>query len=86
MWIDTRDCVPLMDGTYMVQTVTDEVTTMDYTAEGGWNTYYDRVDGKLQGEDLDPTGVYIVKWYKLPAPQKVTKERYNEWMVQEVTR
>ena len=50
MWIDTRDCVPLTDGYYLVQSVYGEITGFMYTHEGGWNTRYDR-NGSLSADN-----------------------------------
>lgn len=78
-WTDTRNCVPLVDGDYIIQTVFGSITTMMYTFKGGWNTYYD-TDGVLHGEDpIDDR--YIARWYfpeKPPAVPKLWEKEYLE--------
>ena len=84
MWIDTRDCVPLADGTYVVQTVYSAVTSMFYTTEGGWNTHRDS-DGNLSTESAIADG-YVVRWHDVETPPEVPKEwldEYFESMIEE---
>jgi hypothetical protein len=76
MWIDTRDCVPLTDGEYLVQTIYGEVKPLDYTHEGGWNTHYE--GDKLFGAYAIRND-YVARWYKVdnpPAVPKAWKEEY----------
>ena len=78
MWIDTRDCVPLADGEYMVQTVYSRVTGMNYTHEAGWNTHRDE-DGTLHKENAMNDG-YVVRWHQMMMPMAVPKEWLEEYM------
>ena len=78
MWTDTRDCVPLADGIYTVQTVTNEVTSMSYTFDRGWNTFRD-CDGNLRGEEDASMQLYVVRWLEYEQPPKVPKEWVDEW-------
>lgn len=72
MWIDTRDCVPIADGSYWVQTVYGDVTPMSYTYEYGWNTSY--------GDNGEPNNKYamndgyIARWHKVDYPPAVPQE------------
>ena len=76
MWIDTRECVPLEDGFYLVQTVTGEVIGYEYTHEAGWNTHYDD-EGHLHDKNaIEDT--YIARWYKATKPKPVP----DEWWVE----
>ena len=77
MWIDTRDCVPFIDGEYMVQTINGRVTSMNYTSEAGWNTHYDN-DGKLC-KDNAVIGTYVVRWLDAPKPKAIPKEWVDEF-------
>ena len=77
MWVDTRDCVPLMDGCYLVQTVYGEIEGYKYTANGGWNTYYDR-DGKLH-TDHAIERTYVARWLYTEAPDEVPTEWVDEF-------
>ena len=77
MWIDTRDCVPLTDGEYSVQTVYGDVCVMSYTREGGWNTHYE--DGKLITKNAI-RDMYVARWFEIPQPKEVPEEWFNEYM------
>lgn len=84
MWIDTRDCVPLADGEYYTQNVLGRIMPMNYTSEGGWNTYRDE-DGTLRGSGLISGDLYIARWYKISTPPDIPKEWYEEWYRKAVT-
>lgn len=71
MWVDSKDCVPLMDGRYWVQTVYGAIEPLEYTHEGGWNTY--KVDGKLFDKYAMPNR-YIVRWHKVDYPPAIPEE------------
>lgn len=76
MWIDTRDCVPLTDGYYLVQSVYGEITGFMYTHEGGWNTRYDR-NGNLSADSaIEDT--YVARWYDAEQPKEVPTEWVDE--------
>lgn len=77
MWIDTKECVPFADGEYLVQTVYGRVASMNYTHKAGWNTHFDS-DGVLHGDSAFPYE-YVVRWYKVPKPDAVPKERLEEY-------
>ena len=81
MWIDTRDCVPLTDGEYVVQTVHGRVTTMNYTVKAGWNTHYD-YEGNLS-KDNAMDCFYIVRWHDMSTPRSVPKEWLDEYRERE---
>ena len=76
-WIDTRDCLPLLNGIYLVQTVYGEVTPMNYTFDGGWNTHKDS-EGNLSDESAMPD-TYVVRWYQHDAPKAVPKSWVDEY-------
>ena len=69
MWIDTRNCVPLADGFYLVQTVYGAITGYDYTHEGGWNTRYD-YKGNLHTDSAIENS-YVARWYDVERPKDV---------------
>ena len=75
-WIDTRDCVPLEDGFYLVQTVYGEVYGYNYTSAGGWNTFY-TTEGELRDKSAINDG-YVVRWFNAPKPDAVPEEWYEE--------
>ena len=77
MWIDTRDCVPLLDGEYIVQTVYGRVTSMNYTHKAGWNTHY--ADGVLNDENA-MDNLYVVRWHSTTSPKAVPKEWKEEYL------
>lgn len=77
MWIDTRECVPLADGEYYVQTVYGGVKTMYYTYEGGWNTHRDP-DGTLHTKNAINDG-YVCRWCKVEAPPTVPTEWADDY-------
>ena len=83
MWVDTRECVPLVDGEYMVQTVYGRVILMNYTYKGGWNTHYINEDGELD-DDSAMSNLYVVRWHSVDTPKSVPKEWYNEYWQKEV--
>ena len=75
-WVDTRDCEPLADGNYYIQTVFGEIDTIHYTFKGGWNTRY--YNGELSIEyAYHPK--YVARWYRIPAPPKVPQEWQDEF-------
>ena len=74
-WVDTRNCVPLADGYYLVQTVYGGITGLNYTHEGGWNTSYR--NGELHADSrIEDT--YIARWYDAEAPKPVPEEWADE--------
>lgn len=81
MWVDTRDCVPLNDGTYAVQTVYGDVVPMGYTYKGGWNTSHN-IDGSLHtAHKLD--NFYVVRWCIITAPPEIPQAWKNEYRTKE---
>ena len=76
MWIDTRECVPLEDGFYLIQTVFGEINGYSYTNAGGWNTRY-TFDGKLSDKSVIENS-YVARWYKAERPAPVPEEWENE--------
>ena len=80
MWIDTRDCVPLTDGEYIVQTVYGRTTLMNYTRKGGWNTHYE--DGTLHTDNAI-CDLYVVRWFDIPQPKEVPEEWFKEYWAHE---
>lgn len=81
MWIDTRECIPLADGEYMVQTVSGDVTLMNYTFKAGWNTHYDK-NGVLYS-DKAIENEWVARWFKVPAPPEVPKKWKDEYLRKE---
>ena len=79
MWIDTRDCVPLIDGEYLVQTVYGRVTSMNYTYEGGWNTHIDGNTGEVKCTENAFDNLYVVRWYRHTQPKAVPEAWYDEY-------
>ena len=77
MWTDTKDCVPLTDGNYLVQTVYGDVASMLYTTAGGWNTHIDQ-NGVLCDESAIEDG-YVARWYDVPTPPEVPQAWYEEY-------
>lgn len=77
MWIDTRECVPLADGAYYVQTVYGDVKTMSYTHEGGWNTHREP-ENVLYAENAINDG-YVVRWCSVETPPPVPTEWKEEY-------
>lgn len=71
-WIDTRDCVPLEDGYYLVQTIYGEVYGYSYTSAGGWNTFYN-YKGELHSGSAINDG-YVARWFNAPKPKAVPKK------------
>lgn len=76
MWIDTRDCVPLEDGYYLVQTVFGEITGYSYTHKAGWNTRYDH-HGNLCAKSAIENS-YVARWYSTAKPMPIPEEWVNE--------
>ena len=76
MWIDTRDYVPIEDGTYLVQSVFGELLGLDYTLQGGWNTKCDK-DGNLH-DDSAVAYTYVARWYEAEKPDTVPEEWTQE--------
>lgn len=79
MWIDMKDCVPLADGEYLVQTVFGAVTPMTYTTEGGWNTYKDD-EGLHNDRAIGET--YVARWYNVETPAAVPAEWLDAYMAE----
>lgn len=79
-WVDTREREPLIAGEYMAQTVYGRVTTITYTPEGGWNTYYES-DGTPSNDGITKFewSRYIVRWLDVPEPPAVPKEWKDEY-------
>lgn len=71
-WIDTSNCEPLEDGTYLVQTIFGDLRGYDYTLKGGWNTMYLR-NGELHTVSAINDG-YVVRWLSVDKPPKVPEE------------
>lgn len=80
MWIDTRDCVPLEDGEYIIQTVYGRTAPMDYTRAGGWNTHYE--DGVLITNNAI-CDLYVARWFDIPQPKEVPEEWFDEYWAYE---
>lgn len=78
MWIDTRDYVPIKDGTYLVQTVFGELLGLDYTLQGGWNTKYDRHGLLMMDSAIAYT--YVARWYEAEKPDSVPEEWQTEFL------
>lgn len=76
MWIDTRDYLPIADGTYLVQTVFGELTGLKYTLQGGWNTSYDKHGLLHMDSAIIPT--YVARWYEADKPDEVPDEWTQE--------
>lgn len=77
-WIDTRNCEPLEDGTYLIQTIFGEIRGYSYTLKGGWNTHYTN-----KGELVDDSAIndgYVVRWLLAKKPPVVPVEREDEYM------
>lgn len=76
-WIDTRDCVPIADGYYLVQTVFGELLGLPYTLDGGWNTrqYSDGLD-----KDSAIESTYVARWLMHDKPKAVPKEWTDEFL------
>ena len=72
MWIDTRDCEPIADGSYWVQTIYGDVTSMSYTYEYGWNTSYG--DNEEPNNKYAMNDGYIARWHKVDYPPAVPQE------------
>ena len=79
MWVDTKDSVPIIDGTYLVQTVDGNITPLMYTVKGGWNTHYDDVSGDLSDKNALPM-MYVARWFEVPTPQDVPTEWKKEYL------
>ena len=77
MWEDNASRMPDADGIYVVQTIYDDVTSMQYTIEGGWNTHREP-NGKLYDEVAIERG-YVARWYKVTKPQPVPQEWKDEY-------
>lgn len=77
MWINARERLPEKNGTYMMQTVFGEVSTILYTVKGCWNSYYS--DGLLHDENSWKNDGYIVRWFDVPKPDPVPTEWYKEY-------
>lgn len=78
MWLDTRECIPLADGEYVVQTVFGSVQALQYTHKAGWNTYYD-CKGVLQ-DDKPIEFDYIARWYKVEEPPEVPQKWKDDYL------
>lgn len=78
MWIDTRDYVPIKDGTYLVQTVFGELLGLDYTLQGGWNTKYDKHGLLMMNSAIAYT--YVARWYEAEKPDEVPEEWQAEYL------
>lgn len=78
MWIDTRNYVPIADGTYLVQTVFGELLGLKYTLQGGWNTDYDK-DGNLHA-DSAISNLFVARWYEAEKPDSVPEEWATEYL------
>ena len=76
MWNDTRDCMPLADGTYLVQMAHGGLSGLEYTREGGWNTHYD-FDGNLHAESAI-NDAQVARWFNAPTPPDVPDEWFYE--------
>lgn len=76
MWIDTRECVPLSDGTYLVQTVYGEITSFSYTHEAGWNTHYNTHGVLCADSAIEDT--YVARWYETEKPKPVPEAWVDE--------
>ena len=78
-WIDTRNCEPLEDGMYFVQTVTGDMRVMNYTFEGGWNTHRNEDGTVCEHDEHFNDGFYVARWYKVPKPDTIPHEWLAEW-------
>lgn len=78
-WINTRDCVPLEDGFYLVQTVYGEAYGYSYTSAGGWNSFY-TTEGELRDQNAINDG-YVVRWFNAPKPKAVPRKWRKEYQM-----
>lgn len=76
-WVDTKNCVPLIDGDYIVQTVYGRTVTMSYTFEGGWNTHKNG-EGELEADNAMNDG-YVARWFAVEKPKPIPTEWMNEY-------
>ena len=80
MWINARECVPLADGQFYVQTVYGDVTPMSYTHEGGWNTHIEP-DGTVYKENaININEGYIARWCMVDTPPSIPTEWKEEYL------
>lgn len=77
MWINTRDCEPLVDGLYLVQMAGRYIAAMNYTTDGGWNTHRDSKGNVADGSAM--TYKEVARWFDVPQPEEVPDEWYEEW-------
>ena len=72
VWHDAKLMSPAEDGTYLVVTgwSVNDVSTMLYTTEGGWNTYRDK-DGLHADRALSTEDGYIRLWTAMPTVEEV---------------
>lgn len=78
MWVDARNCEPLNEGEYMIQTVFGDVRAMSYTPEYGWNTCT-LSDGSVCNENRVRSS-YIARWLSVPTPNTVPEKWLDEFM------
>ena len=77
MWINAKERLPERDGPYLIQTVYGDISSLNYTTAGGWNTYY--VYGKLLAEHSFENDGYIARWFDAPIPEPVPEEWREEY-------
>lgn len=73
MWVKASECNPLADGFYAIKTITGRRTVMQYTREGGWNTFYTE-SGHLVGGDISD----YVGWWKNPTIKEEKTKIYHK--------
>lgn len=71
VWRDASAELPAQDGAYFICTKYKRVCPLDYTVEGGWNTFRD-TDGVLHTENAwDNKDRYVALWANVPTVEEV---------------
>lgn len=78
MWVNARRRMPKKDGCYMYQSIYGDVSSMNYTVKGGWNTHYEIGTHILYDEKRIEDG-YIARWFEAPEPEPVPEEWFEEY-------
>lgn len=68
-WHDAKLIEPEQDGEYLIWPEGDEIRSVPFTVEGGWNTYYDEngeIGHKREGFEREDWNRYTRLWAYQP--------------------
>ena len=86
MWVDSRERLPERDGEYLYQSVYGDISSINYTVEGGWNTHRSPNTGRLCDDNAMENDGFVARWFDAPEPKPIPEEWIEEYFQREVSK